>query len=252
MPIEKAPRIPLAINYIPTGSRPYRVKANDDLHSIAKANGISEAQLLKFNFNTTDAAEVNWYLRRTVGCKKATADGKNWMFTSDATPGIIYIPIATIPRIFIRHRVTLFAQPTNMTCWSAAATMLFGNKSIGSGAATVQSSGGMNFNDQNMETFARGQGLKMYYPQSWTVDGLAGVLEKGPIMVAGGLIKDARGITHPHAVVIGGMVGDGSPGRTFCDVYDPWPPGRGFESHNVSYQQIMLNFPQATTYILQR
>jgi hypothetical protein len=35
---------------------------------------------------------VNWYLKRYVGCTKSTRDGKNWMFSSGARPGIIHIP----------------------------------------------------------------------------------------------------------------------------------------------------------------
>src|SRR5262245_42147235 len=41
----------------------------------------------------------------------------------------------------ITHSVRLFPQPTNMTCWSAAATMIVGNMSIGPGAATLSGGG---------------------------------------------------------------------------------------------------------------
>ena len=49
-------------------------------------------KLIEFNFNTRDPAEVNWYLRRNVGCNQPTADGKNWMFSASAKPGVIYVP----------------------------------------------------------------------------------------------------------------------------------------------------------------
>jgi hypothetical protein len=39
---------------------------------------------------------VNWYLRRYVGCTKVTADQKNWIFSANADPGIIYTPMRRI------------------------------------------------------------------------------------------------------------------------------------------------------------
>jgi hypothetical protein len=95
MPIERPPRTPLPVGYVPPGGIPYKVKTNDDLGSVARANGITEKDLVYFNFKTTDSAEINWYLRRSVGCVSATHDQKNWMFTSEARPGIIYIPPKT-------------------------------------------------------------------------------------------------------------------------------------------------------------
>jgi hypothetical protein len=92
MPIERRPRIPLPPNYLPPGGTPYRVKTDDDLASVAKAHGITVEDLVIYNFKTVHSAEINWYLRQNVGCVKATHDRKNWMFTSDARPGIIYLP----------------------------------------------------------------------------------------------------------------------------------------------------------------
>jgi hypothetical protein len=40
-------------------------------------------------------AEINYYLRANVGCVKQTFDRKNYVFTSEATPGIIYLPPLT-------------------------------------------------------------------------------------------------------------------------------------------------------------
>ncbi len=92
MPIEKRPANSLPQNYVPQGGRPYKVKTNDDLGSVARAHGVTEDQIVSFNFGTRDPAEINWYLHRNVGCVRPTHDGKNWMFTSEANPGIIYIP----------------------------------------------------------------------------------------------------------------------------------------------------------------
>ena len=92
MPIEKRPLHPLPPDFVPSGGTPYKVQTDDDLGSVARANGITEKDLVIYNFNTVNSAEINWYLRHHVGCIAATHDRKNWMFTSHAKPGIIYIP----------------------------------------------------------------------------------------------------------------------------------------------------------------
>ena len=146
--------------------------------------------------------------------------------------------------INIRHSVTLFPQPTNMTCWSAAATMLFGNMSVGSGGATTSAGGGLNSSSGNVRTFADSFGLAFHYPQSWTVDGLAGLMGRGPLWV-GGMLPSM------HAIVIGAMKGNGTPNGTILTIYDPWPPNVG-RVYNISYGRLMNNFPMATMYILHR
>jgi hypothetical protein len=94
MPIERNPANPLPPGYVPSGGRPYKVQTNDDLGSIARANGITEEDLELYNFGTVNFAEINWYLRHHVGCVQATHDRKNWVFTSNANPGVIYLPPA--------------------------------------------------------------------------------------------------------------------------------------------------------------
>ncbi|MBK6899931.1 MAG: hypothetical protein IPH09_11900 [bacterium] len=85
--------------------------------------------------------------------------------------------------INISHWVTLFPQPTSMTCWSAAATMLFGDRSVGPGRARTAPSGGLRSDFGNIHTFAMSHGLTMHAPQCWTVDGLADLLRRGPLWV---------------------------------------------------------------------
>jgi hypothetical protein len=50
--------------------------------------------IIRFNFDTTDPHEVNWYLSNWVGCNVASADGKNWRFgtTQIGKKLLIYIP----------------------------------------------------------------------------------------------------------------------------------------------------------------
>src|SRR5579862_3047006 len=95
MPNERAPVRPLASNYVPLGGLSYRVRDGDSWKIVARQFGIDVDALVRFNFNTTVPEEVNWYLRRNVGCRVPTADHDNWTFSSSASPGIIYIPSPT-------------------------------------------------------------------------------------------------------------------------------------------------------------
>lgn len=146
--------------------------------------------------------------------------------------------------IAISHSVEVFPQPTNMTCWSAAATMLFGNVCVGPGGAALDPSGGLKADPNNVDTFAAAHGLQLHYPQTWTVSGLADLMHYGPLMAIGALPS-------LHAIVIGGMNGDGTAGGTTLTVYDPWPPTVG-RIYNVTYDQLLSNFPMATVYLLHR
>lgn len=148
------------------------------------------------------------------------------------------------PVIDINHNVRLFAQPTSMTCWSAAATMILGtNMSVGPGQAQLVQ-GGLGSQFENVEEFARAHGLRFHAPQSWTLKGLASLLERGPLWVAGR-------VPSGHAFVIGAMKGDGTAEGTELTIYDPWPPGVG-KIVEISYLQFMQLHPMATMYVLQR
>jgi hypothetical protein len=87
MPIERMPRRPLPAGYKPPGGVRYQVKDGDSWKSVAAENGLDVRALVFFNFLTRNPDEVNWYLRRIVGCNKPTTDGKNWTFSSSADPG---------------------------------------------------------------------------------------------------------------------------------------------------------------------
>jgi papain like cysteine protease AvrRpt2 len=142
----------------------------------------------------------------------------------------------------ISHRVVLFPQPTNMSCWSAAVTMLFGDRSVGPGRGTLGPTGGLQA--QSVPAFAQSYGLQVHYPQSWTVQGLVNLLRRGPVAMLGNM-------PDKHAVVIGGISSDGTPGGTELTIYDPWPPGIG-KVGRINYKKLTQTFPTATTYMLQR
>jgi hypothetical protein len=86
MAIERTPVSPVAQNFRPAGGTPYRVKNGDDWDCVARAAGVPVGQLIEFNFRTRNPDEVNWYLRRNVGCRKTTADGKTTFSVVMPTP----------------------------------------------------------------------------------------------------------------------------------------------------------------------
>ena len=76
MPLERAPRQPLPQDYYPKNGTPYHVQDNDDWYSVARKFDVDVGRLIDFNFHTRIPEEVNWYLRRNVGCVKSTPDQK--------------------------------------------------------------------------------------------------------------------------------------------------------------------------------
>ena len=139
----------------------------------------------------------------------------------------------------IDHAVTLFPQPTGESCWSAAATMIFGDRSVGQGQAVLTgpaSRTGVNqgtiphfiaADAPNLQTFLTGAGLRYQAPRQWTIAELVGMLRRGPVWAAGNwqTATQAGG----HAVTITAVWADqamGNGGTTFR-VHDPWPPRVG-------------------------
>jgi hypothetical protein len=102
MPIERpVSRYPIPkTNWQPAASTPYPVRGSNDKYSndrdtwisIARQNNMDVMRLIRFNFMTENTDEINWYLRRNVGCNIPSRDGLNWAFSDSADPGIIYIP----------------------------------------------------------------------------------------------------------------------------------------------------------------
>jgi hypothetical protein len=109
---ERKPGLP-NLNYIPPGGIPYKVSTGEDWWKLAakpevKSAGVDALGLCEFNFKTRVPAEINWYLRNKVGCVRATVDKKNYVFTSDANPGIVYLPPpATASKVQINSWVGL-------------------------------------------------------------------------------------------------------------------------------------------------
>jgi len=91
MPIEHKPTNALPKDYRPPHGSPYKVRDKETWKTLAYRWFLNVEELIYFNFQTLNTDEINWYLRRNVGCKDST-DGLNWAFSSRANPGIIYQP----------------------------------------------------------------------------------------------------------------------------------------------------------------
>lgn len=81
-------------------AKEYKVNDKDTLESIAKKNNIDFKDLANFNFGTDNPDEINKQLRSIVGCLQKTKDGKNYIFTKEDDPGIIYIPEVFPNKVF--------------------------------------------------------------------------------------------------------------------------------------------------------
>lgn len=112
MAIEKHPHNRIPRNYVPPHTKPYKVKDGDSWETVAAALGMKAWDLIYMNFQTRDPAEVNWYLHHYVGCHRQTHDGKNWMFSSGANPGIIHVPPKTIvmPPLMIEGKIPFLSK----------------------------------------------------------------------------------------------------------------------------------------------
>ena len=95
MPFERAPRSPLPKDYAPSQVS-YLVTNQDDWGTVARKYGFDVTTLIYFNFHTHNTDEVNWYLRRNVGCNISRDGGRNWAFSDSANPGKIYIPASKV------------------------------------------------------------------------------------------------------------------------------------------------------------
>lgn len=70
----------------------HKVRAGETLAALAESVGLSWKELARFNFGTDNPEEINQALRRVVGCRKKTADGKNYVFDDADDPGILLLP----------------------------------------------------------------------------------------------------------------------------------------------------------------
>lgn len=152
--------------------------------------------------------------------------------------------------IDITHRVRRFGQPTAMSCWSAAATMIVGNMSVGPGTARLGPTGGLLPNANNVRDFGRGLGWQLHYPQTWSVSGLAGLLRRKPVWAVGGGASPTGNWL--HAIVLSALWSDGDAdgSGTVLRIHDPWPVNRG-SVYARFYRGTVDGFDFISLYVLQ-
>lgn len=122
----------------------HRVKDGDNWWSLESQYRLPDAwDLIKYNFRTENPLEVNYYLERYLGCDTITDDEKNYVFSTSANPGVLFLPpwavltkgIRRVPLLIPRTpalgtykvpgKVPVLRQPAGSnTCWAYAAAML--------------------------------------------------------------------------------------------------------------------------------
>ncbi|ATB48286.1 LysM peptidoglycan-binding domain-containing protein [Corallococcus macrosporus] len=81
----------------------HRVIDGETLESVAEMYGLSVEALTRFNWDTTDAADIERHLILDVGCTRKGARGQ-YVFTREDDPGILYIPRPeAVPRLPVEH-----------------------------------------------------------------------------------------------------------------------------------------------------
>jgi hypothetical protein len=94
----RPPLNPVAKTYVPPDGFQYKVTDKDSWVSLARGNGITAWELIRYNYPSLPAVqrqaepEVNWYLQEYVGCTQPSPDKRSYMFSSSAFPGKIWIP----------------------------------------------------------------------------------------------------------------------------------------------------------------
>lgn len=144
--------------------------------------------------------------------------------------------------------VRLTSQPTNDTCYAAAATMVLGPAASMS-FAPGPTPPGKRPDDHWAESFSRLFHWNLEYGMSPLAGALIGFLRNGPFWFAGNL-PFPSGPSY-HAVVVGSIWGDGNNDCTMLLIYDPWPPSRG-EIYGVILGDYSRQYPMAFRYILHR
>jgi hypothetical protein len=86
---EEKPKPPKLVGpeYRPDGSFDHDVSDGESWASLATRYKVPAKKIIEDNFKTTNAYEINWYLREYVNCKLPTPDGYNWRFSTSARQG---------------------------------------------------------------------------------------------------------------------------------------------------------------------
>ena len=70
----------------------HKVAAGETLASIARANDSTFKDLAYFNWGEYERTKIWKLMARDIGCSEKTTDGRDYQFTGEEVPGIVYIP----------------------------------------------------------------------------------------------------------------------------------------------------------------
>jgi hypothetical protein len=165
-----------------------------------------------------------------LGCSSSSNyQGVNASQATAALPAAV--PAPSPVNFTVKGTVPKIQQPTDNTCWAAAATMMQSWKqNTGLKIIDVMSKAGADFKKKFQDDkgllgsekpfFLQALGLKAEAPQNFTVKGWLGLLQThGPLWVT-----TNEGTTQNfaiHARVLKGIAGDGTPDATFFTLIDP-------------------------------
>jgi hypothetical protein len=161
----------------------------------------------------------------------------------------------------IIHNVTPVRQPSDMSCWAAATTMLMNWKlGITRSIDDVVAQAGRRFtgiyqssfavppqgiSPQDEQAFYAALALKVFQGQNYAIAGWFDLLTKhGPLSIT---VDADPGRKFIHALVLIGLDGDGSADRTVASYVDPADGAR----HDVLFSDFIRLYEGSATWPLQ-
>lgn len=161
----------------------------------------------------------------------------------------------------ILHNVTPIGQPSDMSCWAAATTMLVNWKlGIPRSIADVVAQAGPRFSAIYEASFAvppkgigrdeekpfyAALGLKVFQGENYTIAGWFDLLTKhGPISIT---VDADPGSNSIHALILIGLDGDGSAAQTITSYIDPGDAAR----HDVMFADFVRLYEGSAHWPLQ-
>jgi hypothetical protein len=161
----------------------------------------------------------------------------------------------------IIHSVTPVRQPSEMSCWAAATTMLLNWKlGIARSIDDVVAQAGPRFtgiyqssfatppqgiNPQDEQAFYTALALKVFKGQNYAVSGWFDLLSKyGPLSIT---VDADPGRNFIHALVLIGLDGDGTAAKTITSYIDPADGAR----HDVLFSEFIKLYEGSVSWPLQ-
>ncbi|TCP23622.1 papain like cysteine protease AvrRpt2 [Tenacibaculum skagerrakense] len=197
---------------------------------VPKRSGVTIGQ--RNSMSATDIASINGIY--PTACSTSSSTSTTASSDDPGTSDSNSSTSSTSGSLDISYPIQLVPQTSGMSCWAASAAMIVGwreqisidPQDIARGVNGWESYYNNGLPPDNTEMFSV-WGLQYDYPQSYTVEGFASLLQGGPLWVATNLQNGA------HVVVVAGIRGDGTPDGTILKVYDPLEQGMtNFRSSN--------------------